>query len=50
MNNNELKKILDKLNSSEKSNIGDKITAGRIVPRPSNTLKPTIIIKPKEEK
>lgn len=42
-------KILkDTLKSLSESNIGDKITAGRPVPSPSNTLKP--IVKPKEKK
>lgn len=50
MDNNKLKKILDTLNSSDKSNIGDKITLGRPVPTPLNTLKPPILTKPKEKK
>ena len=29
---------------------GLKTTAGRIVPTPSNTLKPKIVIKPKDKK
>lgn len=43
------KVLSDTLKSLNKSNIGDQITAGRIVPPPSNTLKPVIIVKPKEE-
>jgi len=46
-----ISKILsDTLKSINKSNIGDKVTAGRVVPVPSNTLKPIVITKPKEEK
>ena len=44
-----INKILDSLNSIDKSNIGDKVTAGRVVPVPSNTLKPIVIAKPKKE-
>lgn len=49
--NKKISEILnDALNSINKSNIGDKVTAGRIVPVPSNSLKPPVIIKPKEKK
>lgn len=30
--------------------LGTKITAGRVVPTPSNSLKPKVEIKPKEKK
>ncbi len=30
--------------------LGTKVTAGRIVPTPSNSLKPKIIVKPDEKK
>lgn len=41
--------LIDTLKSINKSDIGDKVTAGRIVPVPSNTLAPKIVIKPKEK-
>lgn len=30
--------------------LGTKVTAGRVVPTPSNSLKPKIVIKPKDKK
>lgn len=51
------KKINGLLNDALKKvenieHLGTKITAGRVVPTPSNSLKPKIVIKPKngEEK
>lgn len=45
-----INKILDSLNSIDKSNIGNKVILGRVVPTPSNLLKPPVIVMPKEKK
>jgi len=48
--NEKINKILkDSIESLQKPNIGDKATAGRTIQAPASTLKPTIIIKPKEK-
>ncbi|SEA94970.1 hypothetical protein SAMN05443667_1137 [Flavobacterium gillisiae] len=48
------KKINSLLNDASKKvenieHLGAKITAGRVVPTPSNSLKPKIIVKPKND-
>jgi hypothetical protein len=43
--------LVDKLKSEKNiNNLEHKVTAGRAIPTPSNTLKPKIVIKPKDEK
>jgi hypothetical protein len=46
--NSLLNEVLKKVDNIEK--IGTKVTAGRIVPTPSNSLKPKIFVKPKDKK
>jgi hypothetical protein len=52
--NEEIKKKLEEAISSVKKieNLGSKVTAGRSVPTPSNSLKPKIVIiaKPEDKK
>nr|WP_315173930.1 hypothetical protein [uncultured Flavobacterium sp.] len=48
------KKINNLLNDALKKvdnigHLGTKITAGRVVPTPSNSLKPKIVVKPKTD-
>jgi hypothetical protein len=45
---NLLKETIEKLDKTE--NIGGKITAGRTAPTPQFSLKPKVIVKPKNEK
>ncbi len=43
--------LVDKLKSEKTSNnLEYKVTAGRAIPTPSNTLKPKIVVKPKDGK
>jgi hypothetical protein len=46
--NNLLNEVLKKVDNIEQ--LGIKVTAGRVVPIPSNSLKPKVVIKPKEKK
>ncbi len=43
-----LNEVLKKVDKIEQ--LGTKVTGGRIVPTPSNSLKPKVIIKPKDKK
>jgi hypothetical protein len=45
--NSLLNDVLKKVEDIE--HLGTKITAGRVVPTPSNSLKPKIVVKPKNE-
>lgn len=42
-----LNDVLKKVDNIEQ--LGTKITAGRVVPTPSNSLKPKIVVKPKND-
>lgn len=46
--NNLLNEVLKKVDNIEQ--LGTKVTAGRVVPTPSNSLKPKVEIKPKDKK
>lgn len=46
--NSLLNEVLKKVDNIEQ--MGTKVTAGRVVPIPSNSLKPKVVIKPKDKK
>lgn len=42
-----LNEVLKKVDHTEQ--LGIKVTAGRVIPIPSNSLKPKIVVKPKKD-